>query len=381
MSQRSAAAARRQSLSSLLVMAAHSLHSAIPIGCVTAGLAALAYCRFRSADRSKPSDERNPEAKSIRLVSFQEEPKQLEELSESPCAVTEALDEEDMAHRYRSRTACDPQESPRPDYELLQSAYSGETCDHISDWCLDGLSEDPTSAHFMKRKKAICYVMNIAGGLYTLEQSYFVQSSAYNDFSGGMRRHYAKIPDEIVQKHLASAILRFIDYYSLPEKSCILVQLQFSVIPGKKDLPAKEARLVRKQSVAGQGIHTDGQNRAGLVCIRRRNVTGADNQFHARVDGTEPISEPITLSEGDCVFFKDNEIYHHVTPAAPEDGRKDTERLMLLMHWPADAQLVGNTNPENILSVREADVKLRKFYRAKSMKRAGTRSTFEFDHT
>ena len=81
----------------------------------------------------------------------------------------------------------------------------------------------------------------------------------YNDFSGGYRRHYAKIADEFLQEHLRRPILAFAAYYGLPERGLILLQIQASEIaPGDAAAGARD----RAGSVTGQGIHTDGANRA-----------------------------------------------------------------------------------------------------------------------
>merc|ERR1712151_363578 len=106
----------------------------------------------------------------------------------------------------------------------------------------------------------------------------------------------------------------------------MLVQIHTSEAEGS------DADVCTPRSVTGQGIHTDGK---------------------------EPLCTPRILQEGDVSFFKDNELFHYVSPAGPEDPSEDMARTMLLIHYPAEEVLVGGISPKNDLGTRAAGVKLR----------------------
>mmetsp|Transcript_34291 Transcript_34291/g.67418 ORF Transcript_34291/g.67418 Transcript_34291/m.67418 type:complete len:290 (-) Transcript_34291:194-1063(-) len=209
---------------------------------------------------------------------------------------------------------------------------------------------DPSSTHFMKRSKAIAFVLPLNGTVYSLEQDFFMQQQGYNDLSGGCKRQYKKIQDSTLQECFAGLIHQFVDYYDLPKSSLILVQIQTSMMEGKQVENA--ARINRCNSITGQGIHTDGSDRALLLCINRENTNGAANQFHGSLDGEDPLCEPRVLQPGEGVFFKDNELFHYVTPGVQSFPEVDLKRTLILMHWPAEHHLVGGNNPNNRLGVR-----------------------------
>lgn len=237
--------------------------------------------------------------------------------------------------------------------------------------CGAELGPDPSSAQFADRQKAIRFIMVIEGQVYALSRDYFIQSSEYNDFSGGYKRKYKLLSEELVEGPLADIVLRFAAYYGILDRAIILIQVQTSAVT--VDLPTQGA-LTRYHSITGQGIHTDGSDRAMIVCLHRGDkVHGAYNQFHANLDGTEPLCDPFILQQGEAVYFKDNELYHHVSRGFKVDTETNLEstghqvrlgsdcaRKVLLLHWPAECHLNGTTNPANDLGRTDANVKLRR---------------------
>jgi len=219
----------------------------------------------------------------------------------------------------------------------------------IEAYAEDHVGPDPFSANFVARRKAIAFIFVLQGKVYSLEQDFFRQSSAYNDVCGGAKRTYSRIHDDILQNSLSRAVLNFVDHFKIPDKSIMLLQFNMSIMPasdpGKTDVD-------RLGSIVGQGIHTDGCEEAMLLCTRRSNVEGAMNQYFGDLYGKEPLCEPRVLQEGDLTFFKDNELFHYVTSAGPCDPERDGIRTVLLLHHPADHILTGDANPSNILGTR-----------------------------
>lgn len=233
----------------------------------------------------------------------------------------------------------------------------------FADW---GLGEDPSSAHFMLRKKAIVYVMMIDGQVYCLQRNNFHQSQKYNDFSGGYKRYYSTLPENLVQDHLADVIKEFVQTYNLPNYACILLQLQRSLTPGTSFLEIfhpifgiSSEKNRNAADITGQGIHTDGADRAGIICIDRVNVEGAENALYADLEGKDELFSSSVLKEGDALFFKDNSLYHSVSDAKPIDPKKDLKRTVVIMHYPGLHYLTGNDNASNLLKRRSSEIKLR----------------------
>eukprot|EP00438_Fugacium_kawagutii_P004445 Skav232368 [mRNA] locus=scaffold1077:2399:2962:+ [translate_table: standard] len=136
-----------------------------------------------------------------------------------------------------------------PLFEHVQEALSEEERKQILQNVV--LSEDPSSKHFAKREKAIRFATIINGRVQTFTQNYFLQDVDYNDFSGGYRRYYGLINDELFEPDapIAKVVLNFAKYYGIPEKPAILVQIQTNIFD------QAEYKKKSRASVTGQGIH------------------------------------------------------------------------------------------------------------------------------
>ena len=249
----------------------------------------------------------------------------------------------------------------QPDFEYFPSLMNSNEIQSIQAYASKSLGNDPSSKHFISRTKSIAFVLLDGDNIYPLERSYFIQNSSYNDFSGGLRRYYSTINDQLLQCSLKRSILHFAKYWRVPNRSIMLVQLQRSTIdpaePNGHD--AKKSYVEGQNDVTGQGIHTDGSDRAMILCCERDNVKGAENSFHGSLSGDSPLCEPRALAAGDALLFKDNAIFHHVSDAFPVDPSKGMHRTMLLIHYPGEIYLDGAANPANRLPTRPAAIVLR----------------------
>jgi hypothetical protein len=247
------------------------------------------------------------------------------------------------------------------DFEYVPRLLDSNELQPIKEYACTSLGEDPSSKYFITRTKSIAFVLVIGDNVYPLERNYFVQNSAYNDFSGGYRRYYSTISNDLLQSSLKRSILDFASYWRIPDRSIVLIQLQCSTIDPPEASTSSEAKTYAetKNDVTGQGIHTDGSDRAMLLCCERDNVRGAENSFHASLAGDKPLCPPRALAEGDALYFKDNALFHHVSDAFPADPARPMRRTMLLMHYPGDIYLDGGRNPRNALPTRAASVVLR----------------------
>ena len=149
--------------------------------------------------------------------------------------------------------------------------------------------------------------------------------------------------------------------HNLREGEIVLVQIQSSIFEadtkmGKSKKVQLPDRRIRKNSVTGQGIHTDGQTGGMIMVLERKNIAGAVNKFHhdleSNVESESCFFEKI-INPGEIIYYKDNSIYHSVTEAYPEDSKKRSFRTVMLIHYPGSVLITGNKNPENTLKVNK----------------------------
>lgn len=202
------------------------------------------------------------------------------------------------------------------------------------------LGPDPSSKDFATRTKNIGFVLCVDGEWYQVNRNYFQQSKFYNDLSGGYRRYYRELPREFIENEIVQTMLnKFKKIHNIPDGRLILLHVQASLVrPGDK-----------VKCLTGHGIHTDGVDKAMLLCLNRKNVKGALNSFYGDPDGKEVIREPFVLKEGYACFWEDNRIYHHASPAEPEDGAGIGERTVIVGVYPGKYFLHGVENPNNTL--------------------------------
>lgn len=214
------------------------------------------------------------------------------------------------------------------------------------------LGADLSSEHFTKRTKNIAYVLCLNEQWYQLRAHCFTQSEGYNDFSGGYKRCYREMPVEFLECPATQKVLNaFKLAYSIPDNQPILVQVQTSHVTSEN----------AGQCLTGQGIHTDGADRAMLLCLERNDIEGAENAIYGDLEGKESLIEPFILTEGHAMVWQDNQVFHDVRPARVKGSRTEGSRTVLIAHYPAVHYLTGTMNPQNSLgtNIVQEDKRLR----------------------
>ena len=243
----------------------------------------------------------------------------------------------------------DADSSPLPLFNVNRSMVKQTDLDKLKVFARQNLGEDNTSDFFIKREKSIAFVYVVNNQVFRLDQDYFIQHESYNDFSGGYKRTYKLIPKDIVINLLSEIIIQFKNRFDIPDETIFLVNFQSSTIdPDPNDETSlASTEIVRRSSITGQGIHTDGLCDAMICCIERSNVEGAENLFFKDLEGDEQLGDNIVLQEGDTVFFQDDKIFHYVTPSMATDTSLPMRRTMLLIHSPADHLMTGLVSRRN----------------------------------
>jgi len=207
------------------------------------------------------------------------------------------------------------------------------------------LGPDPSSDYFTARTKNIAYALCINGDWFQIRASCFTQPQEYNDFSGGYKRCYREMPKQFLDCKATKKVLdAFKAAYNIPDNEPILIQVQKSHVTGENT----------GQSLTGQGIHSDGADRAVLVCLDRQNIEGAENAIYADLNGARALINPFILKEGHALLWHDNQVFHDVQPAQVADTAEQGSRTVLIAHYPATQYLSGVINPNNNLGTNIA---------------------------
>jgi hypothetical protein len=258
----------------------------------------------------------------------------------------------------KRQVTCVVDSSDSPLISFQKIPISKKSFEELKVFARDNLGDDGSSRYFIERKKAIAFVYVTKDEVFRLDQNFFIQNSEYNDFSGGYKRFYKLIPENILSSYGKGTILHFKSHFNIPDGTIMLVQIQSSIIKASIPSPSEDHDK-ESGSVTGQGIHTDGASQAMLFCLERTNVDGAENSFFKDLDGKEQVEDEEILHEGDAVFFHDNKVYHYVSPASQEDISKLMRRSIMLIHSPADQYLRGDLSKDNNGGTQKASIKLR----------------------
>lgn len=204
------------------------------------------------------------------------------------------------------------------------------------------LGPDPS---VQSRTKSTCYVMlDNTGTFRRLSQNYFIQSKSYNGnpLQGGNRRYYELLSEEVITSAPMVKLLEMHKRkFNHKPGTIMLIQIQTT----------HEER--KNGDVTEQGIHTDGADEAALVCLERKNASGACTEVYEDIRGERPLLQDKILRPGDALWFRDNQVYHNVTPISPKDPSEGPAlRTMLLMHTDAAYLMDGLENKNNDLYVR-----------------------------
>lgn len=207
--------------------------------------------------------------------------------------------------------------------------------------CSGKLGPDPISKNFAKRTKSIAFVICSRGRWFHVHQDFLIQAAGYNNGGGGgFKRYYKELPKEFIQSDVTQKLLgKFKDVCQIPEGELVIVQVQTNHFSASEE----------GKCLTGQGLHSDGANRAILACLKRDNVRGARNAVFQDRDAEVLLLGPTVLNEGEVMFWEDNSTYHYVEPATLDDPSKPGSRTVLIAHYPAYYAVTGEMNPENTL--------------------------------
>ena len=157
---------------------------------------------------------------------------------------------------------------------------------------------------------------SIKGNTITqLPHTIFFQSKAYNPHLGDVYREYEDI-DPALAHHSAfrHAILNFFDFCQLCSSFDTVGVHQIRVTTS----------IQKQRSPAPEGIHQDGVDLVGILCIDRHNLAGGVTHLYPG-QNDDPIMKKI-LYPGELLVFNDHQFFHFTTairPAIADQGHRD----------------------------------------------------------
>lgn len=143
--------------------------------------------------------------------------------------------------------------------------------------------------------------------LVHLPHSLFYQSKAYNPLLGNVQREYDELDDDLITLNsFRAAVFTFFDFCQLCSSFAEIGvhQIRITTSDHQHGNPAPE------------GIHQDGVDLVGVLCIYRDKVTGGETQLYPDSDGNPVFSK--ILNPGELLVFNDHQFFHFTTPIIPD---------------------------------------------------------------
>lgn len=150
--------------------------------------------------------------------------------------------------------------------------------------------------------------------LIQLPHAFFYQSKTYNPLLGNVRRDYEELSVALVQSEaFQQAVHTFFEFsrQCSPFRQVGVHQIRVTADRSESGNPAPE------------GIHHDGVDLVGILCIARQDVSGAETQLSVS-NGADPIFQKV-LNPGELLVFNDHQFFHYTTPIMPlgDSGYRD----------------------------------------------------------
>lgn len=142
-----------------------------------------------------------------------------------------------------------------------------------------------------------------------LPHAFFYQSKTYNQLLGNVKRDYEELSAAMVQSEaFKQTVLTFFEFCQQcsPFRDVGVHQIRITTNLGQSGNPAPE------------GIHHDGVDLVGILCVARQGVSGAETQLSV-VKGADPMLRKV-LNPGDLLVFNDHQFFHYTTPIVPVEG-------------------------------------------------------------
>ena len=148
----------------------------------------------------------------------------------------------------------------------------------------------------------------------------FYQSSNYNMYNGDLLRYYKNIDYKLItDNNFKNIISKFVNHVNLKSiNPCMYIHIH-------------QIRVYVDDNVSNilpEGIHQDGFNMVGIVCVKRENIVGGINNIYN--DKKEFVYSK-QLEEGELLIINDKNMYHDVTSIERNKNFKDGYRDIFVL--------------------------------------------------
>lgn len=159
------------------------------------------------------------------------------------------------------------------------------------------------------------------GEFASLPGKVFVQSTEINRVSGGIRRQFAPLEDDIRNSNSLRCLIQFLAGLIDGSTHDWLVNVhQFRV--ETNGAPA---------SAAPEGVHRDGHDFIAIISVRRQNIEGGINSIYG--EHKELLLTTLLSNPFDTLLINDRTTFHDVTPIQPAAGKGAGLRDTLILDF------------------------------------------------
>jgi hypothetical protein len=158
-----------------------------------------------------------------------------------------------------------------------------------------------------------------SNNLIKLPHSRLFQSKQYNPILGDVVREYEELEDEMVElEDFKNIILEFFAFCQLCSTSneVGIHQIRTTTSIGQIGNPAPE------------GIHRDGVDLVGIICINREGIEGGETYLY-KDKNSSPVFQKI-LNPGELLIFNDRQFFHYTSPIKPTTDRQGIRDVFVL---------------------------------------------------
>lgn len=154
--------------------------------------------------------------------------------------------------------------------------------------------------------------------LVQLPHTAFFQSKAYNSLLGDVTREYEELKDELIQlPDFQTMVLEFFKFCQQCSPS--------------NEIGVHQIRITADQQVgnpAPEGIHRDGVDVIGIICVNRQGILGGETHLYQKKD-RGPVFAKV-LSPGEFLIVNDRQFFHFTTPIQAEGAEPGVRDVFVL---------------------------------------------------
>ena len=164
-------------------------------------------------------------------------------------------------------------------------------------------------------------------GFHHLEHQQPVQSSSVNVRVDDIPRSFADLDERLIQLADFDALLGTFANLALPFLRSKEKYHKWTV-----ELGVHQIRIVvqnsREGAASSEGIHQDGVDLVGIVCIKRENIIGGVTRLYQ--GEKEPPFVEVTLRVNELLLFNDRTLFRYTNPAETIDERDGVHDIFVI---------------------------------------------------